>query len=1132
MPRSFSSSLSSSNGKVSSSLSSTSNENRQPAANSRGGRFQQGKYPCGVSAMTDESYTICSTDHDQKNSETLAIEPQVSLQKKSDRKLASRRGSKLNFSCLGLYGRDDSTHALQELFEASKTSRQLVLVSGNAGTGKSVLAMQLQKPAQKAAGFFLRGNFDQQQIDEPYAGIAAACHDLCQFIIEHRYPRSTSSDSRSEDWKFSFEDVKTKLVEELGPDLQLLINVVPNLQHIVGGEYVSNETSSTRYAEAKHRFKRTFMGFIRVVCSFGPLVLTLDDLQWADVASLDLMETIISDPDNQALMIVGIYRSDQVNEQHSLHTTIRAIETKGSANGNEKFAMSQIEIDSLEVDHVNEMLVDILSAEAERTRSLAECIHRKTLGNAFFVIQFLHLLPRENLLSYNLDMMEWIWDTELIKVRTSATENLVDLVSDKLRKLPSGINALIPLVASLGAIFRVDIFRMVILHFNDHYLLSEEQKQATFGPEEFLQKCEEEGMITPFDKESYRWEHDKIQEVALSLVDLSTLGSLQFELGELLLDRLSEGELEQNTFLVANLLGAGEDLGQDDSIRTKIAEVHLNAGAKAFKASAFKKAVDYFSKGVNLLPPGHWKTHYTLSLELFSSGSEAEFCVGNFDEMQAYCDEVLAQSDRPLLDKQRAYIVLLNSIRAQGRATDSGLLCLEVLAKLGCKFPKYGRTSRVVLNLLRAKFTLKSTAEKFSKLDFIEDKSKIWAISLLDNLVLSSYQGAPGLLPLAILKGLDWTVQYGLTEYTSVFLVLTGFLLVMTGDFEGGKVYGKQALELLGITEAKRSSQECRTLFLAHQFVLHWQCPAEMCAKGFLRGYKAGFASGDTENAAWCIYCYLELVFHKGRDLNSLSRDCRIYSAQLKEVKQGKIELFIRLVWQLVLNLKGDSARECLLTGDAVDEEKLRDEISEKKDLNLQAQLDRFRMTTAFWFGYYGLFLEIARETEFDKGAFEKNSPGIFGLPVLNFHIALSALAMARQTNGRESKRYAALGIKFSKKIKSCVKKGNPNVVHYEWLLEAEMAVLKGQPHLAKRHYEVAIMVSGQRGFKSDQALAHERLADFCVKTDQVEDATHHVGEAITLYEAWGASAKSKQLKMKFAKNLTPPSEIQVAREL
>lgn len=881
------------------------NLGRSSAPNDGGGHDEPGR---GVSVAT-QSTVSALLDPDlsttmggrRRRKVTLsslqreAIEPRTSVCsniRDSTLTKSSRLSERVkpNFSALKLYGRSRDIETLWQCFEVirekvesypeqrtdhlltpssrakmsstlttSGKREQLVLISGNSGTGKSSLAQSLKEEVMEKGGFFVTGKFDLEQSDIPYAGFTDAMSELCQSLNEHRYGAGNPS------WKFSHETIQAALHRKLVTDAPALSMVVPAMQRIFANNSTeANDTSNnSSYLELKYRFNRAFRTFIQVVSEFGPLVIVLDDLQWADPASLDLLYTLISGPNrNSSCMIMGLYRSEAIGKVASpLSNTILDIRSSTS-EGETGFDLTEIEIGNLSVDAIYLMLVDLLVQRAKSTsqdtRLLAECVHQKTLGNAFFVAQFLRSLGRQGLLYFDNETEEWQWDVETIKIETSATDNVVEFMNNKLREMPAVLRQHMPLIASLGSSFRMPVVNMIFEHFgNDDVVSNDEDEYLT--AEHFMHVCEEEGLLIRVADDIYQFAHDKMKSSALNLEKQETLWSLQFRFGRLLLDRLAKDELSDNIYMVANLLDHIEMLPEKDPSRVAIARVFLMAGKKAFLTSASLQASIYFRRGIDLLPEDHFVSQYELAVELYSSVAEADFCQGKFERMRGYCNLLLDKEDVPLLDKRRAYNAMLNSLLAEGRPYDARILCTEVLARLGVHFPRVERILFTLGWLLGMKVSWKRTISNVSNLEFTSDHRHVWIMSLLNNLTTCCYQTAQEMMPLVIRRGLKLALRNGLTIYAPTFLSSTALVCVIVEDFRGAKLYCDEALNLLDLVENNRDV-EARTLFVAYQFVQHWQIPVEACLDPLLRAYKAGIVG--TILMWWCRYrCFVYYEF-------------------------------------------------------------------------------------------------------------------------------------------------------------------------------------------------------------------------------------------------------------------------------
>jgi len=702
---------------------------------------------------------------------------------------------KLRFESLGrLYGREKDMERLQEVFDASKASRNLCLVVGNAGVGKSALVNSLREKVRLSRGFFVLGKFEQQQNEQPYLAIASACRLFVEDLLLHRHGAGWQG------WTFTYESFTEKLVETIHEDdLELLATVVPCLRLLlsdgdgdekdVGGGYGDSDAPGTSsYTEVKIRIHQAFRQFIRLVGSFGQLVLLLDDLQWADSSSLYLLEALVTDRENRSLMLIGLYRDNEVEDTHVLSKLLREI----SCFDDPGLITSKIVVGNLDQPDVELMLKDLMSLSQEQAMELAELVHAKTAGNAFFVKQFLLSLHHNGLLSFNLGSMKWVFDLEKVAADSSSTENVVDLLRKKIKKLPKHLQSILPCVACLGYKFLDTSFELVAMRYR--FGVSAESQECSSlddadTPYRLLQSCKDEGLITECENGWHKWEHDKVQEAAFLSVDQEKLKPLKFSVGEFLMVNLSEEDLTSSLFTVTSLVNNGVDLVRPHYHRClTIAKLNLRAGKEAFAASAFKPASSYLDVGILLLPPHKWECEFELALDMYSTAAEAQFCVGNFAKVKEYSDEILKLRNCPLLDKRRVYRATLNSLVAMHRNKDAQNLCLQILSKLGCHFPKHGRRIFAAAGVLRTAMSLRRALSVIPTLPAIEDENKRWVMSLLDLLVTYSWQGDPELLPLVMLKGYRWTLRYGISEYSGPVLANVAFLIVMAvGDFAGAK---------------------------------------------------------------------------------------------------------------------------------------------------------------------------------------------------------------------------------------------------------------------------------------------------------------------------------------------------------
>jgi len=1121
------------------------------------------------------------------------------------------------------------------------SNRQLILVSGLPGVGKSALVQAALKPTlgeNNNNAFYLGGKFDQQQQDEPYKAFTMAFQGLCEHLL---LPQNQNLR----------QEIRLKLVQELPRDIQgVLLSVFPDLVHILtdhvlqkeeleeevpmicaGGGEEDGSTSTTAnavaaavpattattqdqsYMDSWNRFSHAFRQLMQVINTFGPVVLFLDDLQWADTASLELFKSLLTqsspttssrnsnsnsnsssssfqkktpeETDDQesrpsankkncGLLVVGNFRSDHIHQHHPLSAVLQELQVSDCG-----LQMKTMELGNLTVNQVNQMLVDLLSATPEETLSLAECVHRKTLGNSLYVIQFLELIanmeqqqqqPLEQqeqpsqqstpnkhkknlnnkaLLSFNLSTFQWSWDVEEIQVQMSSTTNVLQMIQRKLETLPPQMRTLLPVVALLGASSQYSLVERVLRHFHKQQQQQQQKQQKTnttveqreqalaptqhekeeenveqeppFDPAVFIQLCEEEGLLL-FDRKrnTVQWEHDKIQEAALSAGNEQELAVLKTQVGQFLKDALDAKELESNIFAVVNLLdndaySSFPDASGDCTQHAKlIVDLNWMAGKKALRSAAFESAAAYLARGIEALPEDgcHWETQYSQSLDMYSSAAEAHLCIGKVEETQRYCEAVYSRADIPILDKERVYTVLIRSIQnCQNNSLLAQEKCLEVLALIDCKFPKYGRSLYTMGTLIKTAMSIDTLEKKIARLPKVTDQKKRWAIELLDILSVLAYQNASDLYSMIIFRGFEYTLKYGIGSSSPPILSSVGVVIAAGwGDIEGCWKFGNMALALYdeSSTVAISNRAKSRTVMVTAAYCLHWKRTVQKIQKNFLDGYQCGLFTGDVGNAVWSIFCYLEAGFHSGVPLHLLEKDCQMYVQQMKELKQTKVSLYTQTILQLVLNLLGHTEDPSELDGTAIQlSEVLRD-----ADVGVKAQINRIRIATAFWSGDYAKTVDIIEETGAHLGTLDKAFLGFFVQPPLHCQCAVALLAVYQKT---KKQKYKNMSQYHNKMIKGWAEKGDPNVTHSLALIEAEKSSLKknGKFNDTVGHYKDSIKLAGRQGIRHDQALGHERLAEFYLRHGWRCDAEYHFQRAMNLYEEWGSARRAKEVR-------------------
>lgn len=1025
--------------------------------------------------------------------------------------------NKFDIKSLGLIGRENEIEALRSCYERmvdekeddvphpekastqsliqSQAHKELVFISGYSGVGKSSLAKTLEKDINATnRGVFVEGKFDLNDTDEPYSGIATAFGEICKKLMKLR--ESTKVTKRSDPSSFG-----SRLSAALGSMTTLLTNLIPELDGMLPMARRHSGLSNPDKYDFEVVQKRVKYAF-RVLAAelnaeFSPMVMVLDDLQWADVSSLEVIDFLISDMQNpNALMIVGCYRSNEVDEKSMLFNKMQSlVGRKDKFN----FHITDIALSSCDVDSVNKMIMGMMSMdEEERTRGLAEICFKRTEGNPFFLIEFMLMLQSEGLISYNLGLLKWVWDDEKIAATTMSADNVVDLLQGRMRKMTDKVQLLLQYAACLGSTFTLSTLEII---WQRHAVMSSEFSSDTV--ERLLEVVLESNFIEECGDQEFHWVHDKIQEAALFLTAKVT-PAFQFEIGTALYHSLDAKEFEDQLFDVVDLINKGQV-----SKRPELAQLNLRAAEKARNISAFQSASKYATNGIGMLPSNKWDAHRSLTLRLYTLGAEVELALGHVEGAETYSNEVLNRKDCSTMEKLPLKMAQAAKIcTVDLKFNETIVICLDILKELGCNLVWTRATvpMQAISALMRTiKMAKKAPAPQvlFERLGTMKDPKHRAIMTLIARLGYACYNAENIFLNvLGVCKTVEMTLKYGVNEYSASGLTGLGMMaLAVQQDFETATTFAEMGLAL---QKAVRTSRESEATYIAHTYALAWTKPIQASMAPFEAGYASGMRTGDTTYGMWNLLAHhVWLPYIMGKRLGPILEQCPKLLTQMEEVSQPEQATVLRMFWQMFVNLTTPSSKhEGKLEGDIFSSEK-------------------FVGKGAVYVGTIHLVQgELLVFNDFEGAAkramkggdkFAKLAPGIFFVMIEIFHRAVSLYAMARQTKKRK---YKVQANKLARTIEKWMDRGNPNVKYYHLLLSAERAALDKKFDIAEGHYKKAIVLAARTGHMHHAGLCNERYADFLLKQlSNEEEAKYRTKEAIRFYEAWGAVGKVESLQ-------------------
>jgi predicted ATPase len=467
----------------------------------------------------------------------------------------------------------------------------------------------------------------------------------------------------------------------------------------------------------------TLLRFLGVISKYiQPFVMLWDDIHFADKDSLNLLELILTDYRLLNVMIIACYRSNEVEDGHSVTEMLRAIDEKDVFDS---FQISKIFIGNLGENHSHQIVMDLLGMDDSCTADLASICHRKTAGNPFFLVFFMTLLCQQKMIEFNLGLMKWTWDLAEIMHNIPATSNVVDMIQQKLESLSSSQRSLLIYASFLGPFFSKDTICLV---WNN---LEENTDNQSVDLHALLESSVKDGIFEITYCQNYRFVHDKARECANSLINPDQLPLIRHRIGRTLLSGLDEGE---NVFFVAlKLLNQGSPPAAKEE-RIDLAQMNLKAARKMIDVTGFEMALKYVERGLSLLPSdSQWTECYAISLEFCDIGAETCAVLGDIGRGGNYCDEIL-QHAKSVDDKFRIYFLKMDSLLRQSLFHDAIDLGLSVLKDHDIRFPQnpVHRKALAILELRRCKKLSKGLCiDKLTASDIITDARQLGIMRIM-----------------------------------------------------------------------------------------------------------------------------------------------------------------------------------------------------------------------------------------------------------------------------------------------------------------------------------------------------------------------------------------------------------------
>lgn len=685
-----------------------------------------------------------------------------------------------------LYGREKEVDKLLSIFDrVTKGQSQLLLVTGYAGIGKSAFINETHKPITERKGYFLNGKFDQFQRNIPFRAIVQAFRELIDFLL-------SETENNLNKWK-------RRLNRALGANARVIIDMIPELEMVIGEQSPVPELGPI---ENQNRFNLTFQNFISVFArEEHPVVLFIDDLQWADTPSLNLIKLLMTENDSRNLLIIGAYRDNEIDLAHPLAISIDEIKKSGKE-------IETIHLGPLTKEDIKALISDAFKMDG-KSQNLADLMLAKTGGNPFFLSELLKKFYKEELINFNYDNSEWEWDEKKI-FSYGITDNVIDLMIDNLKKLPQDTIHTLSLASCLGGKFNVEILSVI-------------SEKPISDIASLLIPAVEEGMLIPeggdlelrnivgihatsLSKNQeiiVRFQHDRVQQAAYSLIDETKKKEIHLKTGQLLLQNTSKDKQDEYLFEILGHLNLGSDLIVEENEKIELIQLNLRAVKKAKSNTAYKAALDLLRKAVsiansfNISPSQNiWTTHYSIALDLYTELSELEYLNANFEEAEK-CFKLVLNKSKNIHERMKIWEIQMAYYTTHNRFREAIDISYEALNEMGEPLPRDNFDP--VPEIIKSKQLLSN--RNIEDLDnfLLQDENIRLVARMLSMSITPSYLFQPALVTILILRLVNLTLEFGMNEYAPFALCMySGLILGCTlGEYELGYKIGKITLDIV-----------------------------------------------------------------------------------------------------------------------------------------------------------------------------------------------------------------------------------------------------------------------------------------------------------------------------------------------
>ena len=973
-----------------------------------------------------------------------------------------------------LYGRESEIELLLAAFDrvANRGTTELVLVSGYSGVGKSSVVNELHKALVPSRGLFASGKFDQYKRDIPYATLAQAFQQLARQILGQ-------SERELGQWRAA-------ILQALGPNGQLMVNLIPDLELIIGHQPAVAELPPQ---DAQNRFQMVFRRLLAVFARpEHPLALFLDDLQWLDAATLHLLQYLITHDEVRHLLLIGAFRDNEVSLSHPLMRTLAELRKTA-------VPIHEIGLANLGLEDVSRLVRDTLHCERERAHPLAQLVYKKTGGNPFFAIQFFAMLAEEGLLAFDPEAAIWKWD--LARIRDKGyTDNVVVLMGGKLRRFSTTTQEALKQLACLGNVAEIATLTLVY-------------GEAAAGMHAALWEAVHAGLVFRLGT-SYKFLHDRIQQAAYALIPEEQRAETHLRIGRVLLASMSADELAERLFDVANQLNQGAARLVDPAEKAQVATIDLRTGRKARASAAYASACVYFAAGMTLLNETDWVSHYELMFSLCLERAECEFLTGHFDTAEQLL-EALLKRGASKVDQAAVYRLQIQLYIVNGKypqAVSSALTCLRLF---GIDIPAHPTWEQVQAEYeMLCRKLERRPIESLIDLPLISDPELQAAMEVLSATDAPAYFTDFYLACLLRCRIVNVSLQHG-TSGAAAFAYVS-FGLILGPHFHRYSEGYRFAQLACDVVEKHGFVAYQAKIYEMMGVVAFWTQPVTTAIDFIRASFRVATETGDLTYACYCMDQSVTTLLVRGDPLDAVWRESERALDFVRKARYRDVADIIVSQQRFVATMQGRTANFSTFNDAQFDEATFETQLTADRMRAMVCFYWIVKLKARFLSGDYSEALAAAEKAK----KLTWISGGHLELLDYFYYTAMTVAALYENGSADEQQRWCELLSMHREKLHEWAENCPSTFADKHALVMAEIARLEDRAVDAMRLYEEAIREARENGFVQNEGIANELAAQFYLKRGIEKIAQSYLREARYCYLRWGALGKVQQLDQRY----------------